>query len=108
MRMVTIKFPPEWDTRGFMVLKDAARLICLSGDRYVVGEKHLKALYDAGIPFEVVSPEPAQTVEALRVGYEDLGISYQVTNNAVEPLVKVNTHNGTVIITAPAVIEDTA
>jgi hypothetical protein len=99
--MVTIKFPPEWDTRGFIVLKDAARLTCLSDDRYVIGEKHLKALYEGGIPFKVVSPEPAQAVEALRVGYGDLGVSCHITNSAVEPGVQVNTNHGTVVITAP-------
>jgi hypothetical protein len=39
-------------------------------------------------------------VEALRVGYGDLGVSYHITNSAVEPGVQVNTNNGTVVITA--------
>jgi hypothetical protein len=96
--MITIKFPSEWDTRGFMLLKDVARLTCLSDDRYVIGEKHLKALYEAGIPFDVVNPEPEQAVKALSVGYKDLGVSYQVTNNIVEPIVKGNMQNGTALI----------
>ncbi len=87
--------------RGFEVLRLTGSVRCLSDDRYGGGTKHLKALHEAGMEFEVVS-DPAIAVRYLLNTHQQLGISCQVMSVGAEPVVQVSSMNGTVAVTAPA------
>ena len=105
MVMLTIKFAPEHELRGFVVMKDAALLTCLKGGRYLCGEKHLKALYEAQIPFEVVALEPEKAIFHLTKACEKLCIAFQVTDDSASHTLVFATQNGSAVITQPAPAE---
>ncbi len=89
--MVTIKFKPEDDIKGFEVLRRTrVAVICLRDDRYVCGAQHLKALHEAGLSFEVVSTDLALAVRYLLNTYQQLGISCQVVSADAEPVVQIS------------------